>query len=112
MGNHVLPPVIITQYKWAGSWGPWTIRSRCEECDLTTHRLRAVVEKEFKDENVDLQIKPWLDNAWSCLRRGAWHPPIIMINGTLFYQFSHRRPQFDQDNLVRQVRRMLGKIQD
>ena len=102
-------PVSITQYKWAGSWGPIKITSHCEECDLTTHNLRALVEKEFKGKNVTFEIKPWLDNAWYCLVRGAWHPPIIMINGKLFFQFSHKKPLFDKVNLIKKVEEIVNK---
>ena len=100
--------VVITQFKWAGSWGPFKIKSQCEECDLTTHNLRNLVEKEFKGKNVIFEIKPWLDNAWYCLKRGAWHPPIIMINGKLFFQFSHKKPFFNKDKLVQLVNELLG----
>ncbi|MBF0385470.1 MAG: hypothetical protein HQL27_06320 [Candidatus Omnitrophica bacterium] len=99
--------VLITQYKWAGSWGPIKIKSHCDECDLTTHNLRALVEKEFKGKNVIFEIKPWLDNGWYCLARGAWHPPIIMINGKLFFQFSHNKPLFDKGKLVQAVTQIL-----
>ncbi len=102
-------PVIITQYKWAGSWGPFKIKSSCEECDLTTHTLRALVEKEFEGKNVIFEIKPWLDNAWYCLKRGAWHPPIIMINEEMFFQFNHKQPLFDKGNLVQTVTQIFGK---
>lgn len=107
MEKSVNDSVIITQYKWAGSWGPFKIKSRCEECDLTTHHLRALIEKEFKGKNVIFEIKPWLDNAWYCLARGAWHPPIIMINGKLFFQFSHKRPLFDRLNLIKEIKGIL-----
>ncbi|UCC95915.1 MAG: hypothetical protein JSW40_03985 [Candidatus Omnitrophota bacterium] len=99
--------VIITQYKWAGSWGPFKIKSHCEECDLTTHVLRALIEKEFKGKDVNFEIKPWLNNVWYCLVRRAWHPPIIMINGKLFFQFSHKKPLFDKEKLIRLVSGIL-----
>lgn len=107
MGNVSNNPVVITQYKWAGSWGPIKIKSHCEECDLTTHNLRALIEKEFKGKNIVFEIKPWLDNFWYCLMRGAWHPPIIMVNGKLFFQFSHKKPLFDKNKLIQVVSYLL-----
>lgn len=105
MGNKV----VVTQYKWAGQMGPLKIRSTCEECDMTTHSLRALVEKEFKGKNVVFEIKPWLDNAWYCLTRGAFHPPIIMINGKLFFQFSHKDPVFNQSKFIQAINWILEK---
>lgn len=96
-------PVIITQFKWAGQWGPLRIKSHCGECDLVTTILRGMIVKEFKDTNVVLEVKPWLDNIFYCLARGAWHPPIIMINGTLFFQFSHKKPLFDRGEMVTRI---------
>ena len=100
-------PVIITQYKWAGHWGPLRIQSRCGECDLVTTILRGMMEKEFKNMAVVLEVKPWLDNMFYCLRRGAWHPPIIMVNGAFFFQFSHKRPLFDKNKLIQTVSGLL-----
>lgn len=103
--------IVITQYKWAGSWGPFTIKSHCEECDLTTHTLRLLMEKELEGKNVVFEIKPWLGNAWHCLKRGAWHPPIIMVNGKMFYQFTHKKPLFDKTKLLQLVSGLLGAQQ-
>jgi predicted methyltransferase len=66
-----------------------------------------MMENELKGKNVELEVKPWLDNLFYCLVRGAWHAPIIMINGKKFYQFSEKDPLFDRDKLVEQVKKAL-----
>ncbi len=100
--------VTITQYKWAGRRGPFKIKSQCDECNLVTHTLKVMMDQEFKEKNVKLEILPWLDNAFYCLARGAWHPPIIMINGKKFFQFSKRKPMFDRAKLVSEVEKVLS----
>lgn len=96
-------PVIITQFKWAGDWGPLHIKSHCNECDLVTSILRGMLEREFKGKNVILEVRPWLNNILFCLRRGAWHPPIIMVDRRIFFQFSHKKPMFDKGKLIQAV---------
>jgi hypothetical protein len=96
-------PVIITQFKWAGKWGPFHIKSHCQECDLVTSILRNIVDKDFKGKNVVLEVKPWLNDIFFALRRGAWHPPIILINGRKFFQYSHKKPLFDKEKLIQAV---------
>ncbi len=100
MENNLNKPIKVTQYKWAGSWGPFKIKSHCEECDLTTHRLRDLMKNDLACQNVDFEIKPWLDHAFYCLKKGAWHPPIILINERKFFQFSHKNPAFDKNALI------------
>jgi hypothetical protein len=68
-----------------------------------TSILRNVVEKDLQGKNVVFEVKPWLNNIFFSLSRGAWHPPIIMINGRRFFQYSHKKPLFDRDELVQAV---------
>jgi predicted methyltransferase len=100
-------PVNITQFRWAGRFGPIRIQTHCDQCNLTTATLQDMMENELKGKNVELEVKPWLDNLFYCLVRGAWHAPIIMINGKKFYQFSEKDPLFDRDKLVEQVKKAL-----
>jgi hypothetical protein len=95
--------VTITQFKWAGNLGPFRIKTSCNECDLTTTILKGLMENELKDKNVKLEIKPWLDNLFYCLLRGAWHAPIVMINGKRFHQFSRKEPLFNKQKLIELV---------
>ncbi len=99
--------VVITQFKWMGSFGPFKIRSHCNACDWVTNLLEKMVREEFRDQDVVFEVKPWLDNIWYCLARGAWHAPIIMVNGKKFYQFSDAHPLFDKTKLVNLVRSLL-----
>ncbi len=95
--------VTVTQFKWAGALGPFRIKTNCDECDLTTSVLQDMMENEFKDKKVTFEVKPWLDNLLYCLRRRAWHAPIIMVNGRKFYQYSKREPLFDREKLAERV---------
>lgn len=99
--------VTITQFKWAGKLGPFHIKTSCDECDLTTTILRDMMQNEFKDKDVTLEVKPWLDNLLYCLLRGAWHAPIIMVNGKKLYQFSKKQPLFDRNNIAAVVKGYL-----
>ena len=99
----------ITQFKWAGKLGPIRIKSTCNECDLTSAMLKNMMENEFKGKNVQFEIKPWLDNFFYCLSRGAWHAPIIMVNGKRFHQFNKKEPLFDRQKLVELVNRLARK---
>lgn len=104
--------VVITQYKWAGQMGFLKIRSTCEECDMTTHRVKKIIEERFKDKGVCFEVKPWLDNVFYCLKKGAFHPPIILIDGKKFYQFSHRNPVFDQQKFINTIDCILERTKE
>jgi hypothetical protein len=80
----------IVQYKWAGKWGPFKIISDCKECDIIQSMLKDMKHKEFRDKPVLVQFKPWLDNWIYCLARGAFHPPIIMVDGKNFFSLPIR----------------------
>lgn len=97
-------PAVITIFEWAGKLGPFRIKTHCGDCDLTISILKAMMEDEFKDKDVTLEIKPWLDNFFYCIVRGTWHAPIIMVNGKKFYQFSEKEPLFDRDRLAAVVK--------
>ena len=101
--------VVVTQYKWAGQMGPLKIRSTCTECDMTTHRLKKIIEENFQNKPVQFELKPWLGNALYCLSKGAFHPPIIIINEKKFYQFSYKNPAFDQDKLIKTIHTTLER---
>lgn len=96
--------ITITEFIWAGKWGPFRIRSHCAECSITEQRIRHLL-RPFRGK-ATFAVKPWLDNWWYCLMRGAWHPPIIMVNGKKFHQFQRRRPLFDERKLAAHIRRL------
>ena len=102
-GNEKKQPVIVTQFKWAGTFGPFHIKTSCDECELTTGILQDIMADELKNKNVAFEVKPWLDNLFYCLLRGTWHAPIIMVNGKKFYQYRENEPLFDRGKLVERV---------
>lgn len=101
--------VKITQYKWLGKWGPFRIKTPSEECDLTTGILKDMMNREFNGKNIVFEKKPWLDNWIYCLLRGAWHAPIIMVDGKKFHQYSRKHPIFDRKKLTELVSKKLDK---
>ena len=76
----------VTQYKWAGSWGPFKIRTICGECSITETIIKKVIAEEFPDFQIDFQIREWLPNWWRIILRGAWHAPIVFVNGKIIQQ--------------------------
>lgn len=95
--------VKIVEYEWAGKKGPFRIKTHCQECDITKAIIKDMLKNEFKGKDVTFEVKPWLDNFFYCLFRLSWHPPIIMVNGRKFHQFSHHDPLFDRKKLAELV---------
>ena len=101
--------VEIVQFRWAGSWGPFKIKSECEECGLVKAMMEALIEKEFKGKDVSFTVKPWLDNWIYCLKRLVYHPPILMMNGKAVYQFHYWKKLPDIDKIKSLIRLELEK---
>lgn len=78
--------VHIRYYRWAGRFLWFRIRTDCEECDLTRAVLDRLFDGPLRDKPVRLTVKPWLNNWWRILWRGAWHAPVVMLNGRVFSQ--------------------------
>jgi hypothetical protein len=96
-----------------GKWGPFKITSPCDECNLTTTILRDMMKNEFKGKDVVFETKPWLDNWISLLFKGAYHAPIILVDGKKFYQFSEKEQLLNRNNLVDTVLMKLNsKMED
>lgn len=87
----------ITQYKWAGRKLFFEIRSSCNECDTTTAILKNIVQEY--DGKVELEVKPWLNSAFSLLLKGGWHAPIVFIEDKIVSQ--GKIP--DKNNLIREI---------
>lgn len=102
-------PVVITQFKWAGEWGPFRIQSRCDECDAITGTVKSMMEQEFKAKNVVFEVKPWLNNIFYCLTRGVWHAPILTVNGKKFFQISKNKSMFSRAELIATVEEVLAQ---
>ena len=102
-------PIVITDFKWAGKLGPIEIKSPCNECDVITNMLTKMIDEDLKGKNAVLEVKPWLNNIFYCLARGAWHAPIIIVNGKKFFQFSEKNAYFDRGKLIDLVNGLLAK---
>lgn len=97
--------VKITQYKWAGEFGPFKIDIPCGECNVTEGVIKDVLEKEFSKEDVSFEIFPWLNNWWKIILKGGWHAPITLVNGKVISQGS----VLDRGFLAYHIRKELIK---
>lgn len=79
-------PIKITLYKWAGSWGPFKVNIPCGECTLTKDILTDTFANELADVPVELEVKDWLSHWWEPLKLGAWHAPILLVEGKVVSQ--------------------------
>lgn len=79
-------PIKITLYRWAGSWGPFKVNIPCGECTLTKDILTDTFNNELVDFAVELEVKDWLSHWWEPLKLGAWHAPILVIEGKVVSQ--------------------------
>ncbi|GEA50721.1 glutaredoxin [Vibrio inusitatus NBRC 102082] len=79
-------PIKITLYRWAGSWGPFKVNIPCGECTLTKDILKDTFENELSGVDVELEVKDWLSHWWEPLRLGAWHAPILVVEGKVVSQ--------------------------
>lgn len=81
MGN-----IHLVVYKITGNQLFFKVPSSvCEECDLTVNAVKKVLN-EINDPRIKFEVKPWMDDLFSALKRGAWHPPVLIINGKIFSQ--------------------------
>jgi len=80
------PPVEIFLYRWAGSWGPFRIKIPCGECSLTKDVIRDTLRTELADIPVTLHLRDWLTEWWRPLRKGGWHAPIVLVEGSVISQ--------------------------
>ncbi|MCW8332412.1 glutaredoxin [Vibrio paucivorans] len=79
-------PIKVTLYRWAGSWGPFKVNIPCGECTLTKDILADTFANELADVPVELEVKDWLSHWWEPLKKGAWHAPILMVEGQVVSQ--------------------------
>ncbi len=79
-------PIKITLYRWAGSWGPFKVNIPCGECTLTKDILKDTFENELAGVDVELEVKDWLSHWWEPLKLGAWHAPILVVEGKVISQ--------------------------
>ncbi|MFH0263632.1 glutaredoxin domain-containing protein [Vibrio barjaei] len=79
-------PIKITLYRWAGSWGPFNVNIPCGECTLTKDILNDTFNNELDGIPIKLEVKDWLSQWWEPLKSGAWHAPILMVEGKVISQ--------------------------
>ncbi|KIP69469.1 glutaredoxin family protein [Vibrio jasicida] len=79
-------PIKMTLYRWAGSWGPFKVNIPCGECTLTKDILADTFENELAGVPVELEVKDWLSHWWEPLKLGAWHAPILVVEGKVVSQ--------------------------
>ncbi|MGR5359640.1 glutaredoxin domain-containing protein [Vibrio barjaei] len=79
-------PIKITLYRWAGSWGPFNVNIPCGECTLTKDILNDTFNNELDGIPIKLEVKDWLSHWWEPLKSGAWHAPILMVEGKVISQ--------------------------
>jgi hypothetical protein len=77
--------VKITVYRWAGKKWFLRIEGECIECDLTVSQVRSLIARN-PSLPIEMEIKPWLSYLWESLRRGGWHPPVVLVDGKLVRQ--------------------------
>ena len=53
----------VTVFRWAGSWGPFSIKIPCGECSLTKDVILDTFEKELKGISVELECTIGLANG-------------------------------------------------
>lgn len=79
--------VIIEIYKWEGEFFPFKIKQKCGECSLSIRVIENIKERVEKEGiGVEVIEKPWLNNWYEILHKGAWHAPIIVVNGRVLSQ--------------------------
>lgn len=82
----LLAKVHITIHKVTGKQLFFKVPPRvCEECDILVNVTTRVVN-EINDNRITVEIKSWISSLRSSLKRGGWHPPVLLINGQVFSQ--------------------------
>lgn len=80
--------ISVVIYLYTGRQWFFTIpKDWCEECDLLVALVEGVIKELGIEKAVDLKIRPWWIFLWLPLfTKGAWHAPILLVNGKVFSQ--------------------------
>ncbi len=80
--------LVITVYRITGRQLFFRVAaSVCEECDLTVSAVnRAVHEFGADGIRIRVDVRPWVNNLFRALSRGAYHPPAVLVDGKLVSQ--------------------------
>ena len=84
--DDALNRVTVTLFRWAGAWGPFTIKIPCGECSLSKDIILDTIKTELEGIPVKLEIREWLTEWWRPLLSGGWHAPIVIVNGKVISQ--------------------------
>ena len=76
----------IRVYRWAGSWGPFSVKIPCGECALTKDVIEDTIESELIGIPIELEIQDWLSYWWQPLFKGGWHAPIVLVENKIISQ--------------------------
>ncbi len=79
----------------------------CRECEVTLGVARRVA-REVAPECIRVIAKPWLRHLLEALRFGGWHPPVVVVDGSVFSQGVVP----DADALRRRLLAALGNIHE
>jgi len=79
-------PVKVTLYRWAGKWGPFSVKIPCGECSLTVDVLKDTFNTELEGIPITFDIREWLNEWWKPLPKGGWHAPIVLVEGRIISQ--------------------------
>ena len=86
MSENPSETVKVRLFRWAGKWGPFTIKIPCGECTLTKDVILDTMERELADIPVEFDIREWLTEWWRPFLKGGWHAPIVMVEGDVVSQ--------------------------
>src|SRR5690349_6957457 len=84
-----MKPIEITIYRISGKQFFFSVPNAvCEECELTVRQVKNVLRELGLegDPRIKLTVKPWVEYMDEALAKGAWHPPVLMINRQIFSQ--------------------------
>jgi len=98
--------VEIKIYRFTGKQLFFTIpESLCHECDLVIRLVNRIVEK-IGNESITVQVYPWFNKILSSLKKGGWHPPVIMINGKVFSQGIVPDEQKLEEKIIEEIQKL------
>lgn len=88
MNDESATTVKISLFRWAGKWGPFSVKIPCGECTLTKDVIYDTMKMELSGIPVKLEIREWLTEWWRPLLKGGWHAPIVIVEGKVISQGS------------------------
>ena len=89
---------------------PWP-KNECQECSIEKAILKNMEKNEFKNKNLKIEIKPFFqfNNLFYSLSKGGYHPPILLVNGKKFHQFSFKDKLFNREKLAKHINNLISK---